>query len=78
MESSFSNPHRAYREYENRNNRGRIVGGLLLVFAGSMWLAKSAGVQMPEWFFGFHSILLLIGLYLIGKNGVQKPGGGLA
>jgi hypothetical protein len=30
---------------------------------------------MPGWLFGFHSILILIGLYLIGKNGVQKPGG---
>jgi predicted membrane protein len=72
MESSFGTTHRAYREFEKRNNRGRIVGGLLLVFAGSVWLA---GVQMPEWFFGLHSILILVGLYLIGKNGVQKPGG---
>lgn len=75
MESSFNNPHRAYREFERRNNRGRIVGGLLLVLAGSVWLAKSSGFQLPEWLFGFHSILILIGLYLIGKNGVQKPGG---
>jgi hypothetical protein len=33
MESSFGNPQRAYREFERRNNRGRIVGGLLLVLS---------------------------------------------
>lgn len=74
MESSFSN-HRSYHELEKRNNRGRIVGGLLLVFAGTVWLAKVMGFPVPEWFFGFPSILILIGLYLIGKNGFQRPGG---
>lgn len=75
MESSFSNHHRAHLDAEKRNNRGRIVGGLLLVFAGTVWLAKVMGFPVPEWFFGFPSILILIGLYLIGKNGVQRPGG---
>jgi hypothetical protein len=41
MESSFGNPQRAYREFERRNNRGRIVG----LLSGSVLPSKSGAIN---------------------------------
>lgn len=62
-------------EFERRQKRGRIGGGLILIGAGSVWLAHSMGVIFPPLLFRYPTIFILIGLYLLAKNGFSRPGG---
>lgn len=62
-------------DYEKREKRGRIWGGIILIGGGAVWLAHVMGVVMPSWLFTWPSILILAGLFVLGKNGFQKPGG---
>ena len=46
------------------NNSGRIMGGLLIVVVGLIWLAEKAGFMFPEWLLSFETFLIAVGLYL--------------
>jgi len=46
------------------NRSGRIMGGLLIIAIGLVFLAKQAGMDFPYWVFSFETILIALGLYL--------------
>lgn len=62
-------------DFEKIQQRGRIWGGLILLAVGGALLAKTMGVLLPLWLFKWPMILILIGIYHLGKNGFQRPGG---
>lgn len=62
-------------DYEKVQQRGRIWGGLMLLGVGGLLLAKTMGVLLPFWLFKWPMILILIGIYHLGKHGFKKPGG---
>jgi|LakMenE01Jun11ns_1017448.scaffolds.fasta_scaffold9897541_2 predicted membrane protein len=66
----FMNP-----DYEQQRQRGRIWGGLILLAAGGAFLAKSLGVLLPFWLFKWPMILVLVGVYQLGKNNFKRPQG---
>ncbi|MEX1187919.1 MAG: LiaF domain-containing protein [Bacteroidia bacterium] len=58
------------------NNRlGRILGGLVIVMAGSAILMQRAGVYFPGWVFSFEMFLVTLGLYLWARHSFRRPGG---
>lgn len=47
-----------------RNRSGRILGGLVIVIVGLVFLADRAGADLPYWIFSFETLLITLGLYL--------------
>lgn len=62
-------------DYEQQRQRGRIWGGLILLAVGGAFLAKSLGVLLPFWLFKWPMILVLVGVYQLGKNNFKRPQG---
>lgn len=62
-------------DFEKQRQRGRVWGGLILVGVGSALMAHKLGVIMPAWLFTWPIILILAGIYTLGKNGFKRPGG---
>jgi predicted membrane protein len=63
------------QDFEKQHRRGRIWGGVILVAVGAAYLAKTMNVLMPAWLFTWPVILILVGIYTLGKHGFQRPGG---
>ncbi len=47
-----------------RNRTGRMIGGLIIVTVGVVWLANEAGIFIPRWVFSWQMLLIALGLYL--------------
>jgi predicted membrane protein len=46
-----------------RKQRGRVLGGLVIVAAGAVLFAHKAGAVLPEWLFAWPMIIIAIGIY---------------
>ena len=53
-------------------DRGKIIGGLILVGVGVALLARNIGVFMPHWLFSWPMILVLVGIYIGVKNNFRN------
>ena len=53
----------------------RVWGGLLLVVAGGLLLARRVGADIPDWMFSWHMLLIAIGLLISFKSGFKNAGG---
>ena len=51
--------------YEKDHKRGKIIGGILVVIAGSLLLARELGADIPSWVFTWKTFLIALGL-LVG------------
>ena len=49
-------------EFIKSNRRGKIMGGLLLVVIGSLFLAKQMGAIFPIWLFSWKTLLIGMGI----------------
>ncbi|MFM7024228.1 MAG: LiaF transmembrane domain-containing protein [Flavobacteriales bacterium] len=61
-----------YQEWEKSHKRGRISGGLLVITAGSLFLAREMGVMIPDWVFTWKTLLVAIGLHALVKHGFRR------
>jgi predicted membrane protein len=55
-------------------NRGRALGGLIVVAVGVVLLAKQVGVDFPYWFFSWPMLLIAIGLYVGFRHSFRNIG----
>ncbi|MBS1636517.1 MAG: hypothetical protein JST26_11430 [Bacteroidetes bacterium] len=62
-----------WRNWEKSHRRGKIFGGILIVTAGSLFLAKELGAQIPEWVFTWKMLLIAIGLLTAVKHKFLHP-----
>lgn len=51
--------------YEKDHKRGKIIGGILVIVAGSLLLSKELGAEIPNWVFSWKTFLIGLGL-LVG------------
>lgn len=51
--------------YEKEHKRGKIIGGILVVIAGSLLLARELGAEIPYWIFTWKTFLIGLGV-LVG------------
>jgi hypothetical protein len=59
---------------QNPYNRGRVMGGLVVIIVGVLFLAKTVGVDFPYWFFSFPMLLIAIGLYIAFRHSFRNFG----
>ncbi len=62
------------RQYEKAHRRGKIAGGLVLLTAGTLFLAREMGTEFPHWVFSWKMILIAIGLISAFKHGFRRMG----
>ncbi len=62
-----------WRNIEKSHRRGKVMGGLLLITIGSLFLAKEMGVDIPEWIFTWKMLLIGIGVVLAIKHKFLHP-----
>jgi predicted membrane protein len=60
-------------KYDSR--LGRVLGGLVIIAAGSALLLKRSGVEFPYWVFSFETFLITLGLYIWARHTFRRPGG---
>lgn len=64
----------AWSKMEKEHRRGKIFGGMLIVVAGSLFLAKELGAEIPSWVFTWKMFLIAIGLMIGVKHKFMHPG----
>lgn len=57
-----------WRQFEENHKRGKVIGGLLVVIAGSLFLAKELGASIPHWVFTWKMFLIALGLLIAVKH----------
>lgn len=60
--------------YQSHNRGGRVLGGLIIVTAGVLWLLSKTGVVFPEWLFTWPMFLIAIGLFIGAKHSFRSGG----
>ncbi|PBQ32548.1 hypothetical protein CNR22_12455 [Sphingobacteriaceae bacterium] len=63
-----------FQEMEKINRRGKIMGGLLIVAIGSLFLARELGVEIPFWVLSWKMLLIALGLLTAVKHKFLNPG----
>ncbi len=56
------------RAWEQSHRRGKVFGGLLIVGAGILFLARELGADIPYWVLSWKMFLLAIGATIFVKN----------
>lgn len=70
MENSNTDPEiqHDYLSWQKSNRRGKIMGGIVIVAFGVLFLLREASVQIPDWLFSWQMILIAVGSIAIVKN----------
>lgn len=64
-----------WQEMEKNHRRGKILGGLLIVIIGALFLGRELGMNIPEWIFTWKMLLIAIGTMMIVKSGFRSGKG---
>lgn len=62
-----------WRNMEKRHRRGKIMGGILLVVAGILFLAREFGAEIPYWIFSWKTLLIALGIISAIKHKFRHP-----
>jgi predicted membrane protein len=62
-----------WKREEKIHRRGKVFGGFLIVTAGSFFLAKELGADIPQWIFTWKMFLIAVGLMIGVKHKFMHP-----
>jgi len=63
------------KEIEGEHVRGKILGGLLIVAIGVLFLVKELGIEMPFWLVSWKTLLIAVGLITVLKHKFRSAWG---
>lgn len=58
----------------NRHHSGRVIGGIVVLMVGLAIFARQADVNLPYWLFSWPMILIVISLYVGGRDNFRIGG----
>lgn len=58
----------------SRHYSGRVIGGIVVLMVGMAILARQAGLDLPYWLFSWPMILIVISLYVGGRENFRIGG----
>lgn len=61
-------------DFEKTQRRGKIMGGLLIVAIGSLFLARELGMDIPFWIYSWKMLLIGLGIVIAIKHKFLHPG----
>lgn len=73
-EKEIHNDQEAWSRMERDHRRGKVFSGILIVAAGSLFLAKELGADIPGWIFTWKMFLIALGLIIGVKHKFRNPG----
>lgn len=73
-EKDIATDNEIWSKMEKEHRRGKIFGGVLIVVAGSLFLAKELGAEIPHWIFTWKMFLIAVGLIIGVKHKFMHPG----
>jgi len=73
-EKEIATDNEIWSKMEKEHRRGKIFGGVLIVVAGSLFLAKELGAEIPNWIFTWKMFLIAVGLIIGVKHKFMHPG----
>ena len=62
-----------WRKIEKSHRRGKIMGGLLVISIGSLFLARELGAEIPTWLFTWKMLLIGLGIVAAVKHKFMNP-----
>lgn len=62
------------RSWEKSHRRGKVLGGLIVVGIGSLFLAREMGMYIPHWIFSWKVLLIVIGIFVGVKHSFRSAG----
>ena len=74
MKEAGARDENMWRDIEKTHRRGKIMGGLLVVATGLLFLARELGVEIPAWIFTWKMLLIGLGLILAIRHKFMHPG----
>lgn len=60
------------KQSEQSHKRGKVFGGILVVVAGSLFLARELGADIPHWVFTWKTFLIALGLLIGVKHNFRN------
>ena len=63
-----------WKKEEKSHRRSKVFGGFLIVTAGSLFLAKELGAEIPQWIFTWKMFLIALGLMIGVKHNFRHAG----
>ncbi|HXA01788.1 MAG TPA: hypothetical protein VNW99_07370 [Cytophagaceae bacterium] len=75
MENKDEQKNDLTKKTDNEHKRGKIIGGLLVVSIGVLFLLKELGMEIPFWLFSWKMLLIVLGLFTILKNRFKSAWG---
>jgi len=64
-----------WRKAEKSHRRGKVIGGVLVVSAGVLFLMRELGVEIPHWLFSWKIFLMAMGIVVLVKHNFLHPMG---
>ncbi len=61
-------------EYRKKQQRSKILSGVLVIAFGTLFLMDRAGMNIPNWLYSWEMILVAVGVVSIAKNPSQAFG----
>lgn len=63
-----------FKQMNRKSQEGRILGGLVIVAFGILFLLRALGLELPHFLFSWPMFMIGIGLYVGARHQFQKPG----
>jgi hypothetical protein len=75
METGYNKNTNLKRDERQGNfGGGRAMGGLIIVIAGGLLLARQVGAELPYWLFSWKTALIGVGIYIGARHSFRQPG----
>jgi hypothetical protein len=55
-------------EPKDSESNGKVLGGLVLLVVGGVWLARQFGAELPEWLFTWQMIIIAVGIFVGARS----------
>jgi predicted membrane protein len=75
MENKDEQKNDLTKQIRSEHKRGKVIGGLLVVSVGVLFLLKELGVDIPFWLFSWKMLLIILGLFTLLKNRFKSAWG---
>jgi predicted membrane protein len=63
-----------WKQWEADHRRGKVIGGVIIVAIGALFLFRALGADLPHWLFSWKTLLIVIGLYVGIKHRFRNWG----
>jgi predicted membrane protein len=64
----------AFKQNQNAQNKGKILGGIVLLIVGVFLFARQLDVELPYWLFRWEMFLIVLGVFMGAKDSFRKSG----